>query len=73
MQADSLNNQFEKLEDYCSTGLVKQLSRCLVSRNHGALYHDLRRDELWGRFFTAAPQGLRRSVERTPSSKSRLS
>ena len=38
-------------------------SRCLVPRNRGALYHDLRRDELWGKFFTAAPQRLRRSVE----------
>ena len=37
--------------------------RCLVPRNRGALYHDLRRDELWGKFFTAAPQRLRRSVE----------
>ena len=38
-------------------------ARCLVPRNRGALYHDLRRDELWGKFFAAAPQRLRRSVE----------
>jgi hypothetical protein len=38
-------------------------SRCLVPRNRGALYHDLQRDELWGKFFMAAPQRLRRSVE----------
>jgi transposase len=36
---------------------------CLVPRNRGALYDDLRRDELWGKFFTVAPQRLRRSVE----------
>jgi predicted ATPase len=38
-------------------------AKCLVPRNRGALYHDLRRDELWGKFFTVASQRLRRSVE----------
>ena len=33
--------------------------RCLVPWDHGALYHDLRRDGLWDKFFTAAPQQLR--------------
>ena len=45
---------------------------CLVPRNRGALYHDLRRDELWGSFFTAAPQGLRRSVEQIQNSQASL-
>jgi hypothetical protein len=44
-------------------GTSPVVTRCLVPRNRGALYHDLRRDELWGKFFTAAPQRLRRSVE----------
>jgi hypothetical protein len=31
---------------------------CLVPQTRGALYHDLRRDDLCGKFFTAAPQRL---------------
>jgi hypothetical protein len=46
-----------------SVNVLLGRTRCLVPRNRGALYHDLRRDELWGKFFTAAPQRLRRSVE----------
>lgn len=36
MQADSVNNQFEKLEDYCSTGL---LSSFLGVWSHGIMVH----------------------------------
>jgi len=39
-------------------------AKCLVPKSRGALYHDQRRDELWDRFFAAAPRRLRRSVER---------
>jgi hypothetical protein len=44
--------------------------RCLVPRYRGASYHDLRRDELRGNFFTAAPQRLRRLRRRAPASLS---
>jgi cytochrome bd-type quinol oxidase subunit 2 len=45
-------------------GQYSVMPRCLVPGNRGAMYHDLRRDELWEGFFTAAPRRLRRSVER---------
>ena len=44
-------------------GPARSGPRCLVPRSHSALYNELRRDELWDKFFTAAPQRLRRSVE----------
>jgi hypothetical protein len=44
---------------------------CLVPGNRGALYHDLRRGQLWGKFFTAAPhrlRAIRRAIQNSQAS-----
>jgi len=50
--------------DQRSQKVFTDLLRCLIPDFDGAIFSSEWRDALWDRFFTAAPQRQRRSVER---------